>query len=246
MQFTRPIQKATFLKRYKRFFADIEINGKTEVAHVPNTGSMKGCTDPKSTCLVSFNDDPARKLKYTLELIKTPTSWVGVNTSYPNTLVYELWEKKKVPHWKKFDCAQKEVKISKETRLDMVMWSSEDNHVTKKDRLVELNPPLHFIEIKNVTLASPPIASFPDAVTERGQKHIKELLQLIKQGHTCEIVFVVQRQDCNTFTPADDIDPEYGKLLRDAVKKGLRVTALPTVCDEKGISLEYKPLKLKL
>lgn len=128
----------------------------------------------------------------------------------------------------------------------MVMWSSEDNHVTKKDRLVELNPPLHFIEIKNVTLASPPIASFPDAVTERGQKHIKELLQLIKQGHTCEIVFVVQRQDCNTFTPADDIDPEYGKLLRDAVKKGLRVTALPTVCDEKGISLEYKPLKLKL
>lgn len=107
MQFTRPIQKATFLKRYKRFFADIEINGKTEVAHVPNTGSMKGCTDPKSTCLVSFNDDPARKLKYTLELIKTPTSWVGVNTSYPNTLVYELWEKKKVPHWKKFDCAQK-------------------------------------------------------------------------------------------------------------------------------------------
>jgi sugar fermentation stimulation protein A len=246
VQFQHAVKKAKFLKRYKRFFADVEIDGKVEVAHVPNTGSMKGCTEPNSECLVTFNNDPARKLKYTLELIKTPTTWVGVNTSHPNLLVQELWSKGEVGHWKKFDRCQREVKISKETRLDMALWASKDNHETKKDRLVELAPPLHFIEIKNVTLAKDGTAQFPDSETTRGQKHITELVQLMEKGFTCEIVFVVQRQDCKTFSPADDIDPVYGKLLRDALKKGLIVTALPTVKTENGIELTNSPLILNL
>lgn len=246
MEFQNTVKKGIFLKRYKRFFADIEIDGKIEVAHVPNTGSMKGCTEPQSECLVTFNDDPARKLKYTLELIKTPTSWVGVNTSHPNALVQELWSKNIVPHWKQFDHCQKEVKISKETRLDMVLWSSKDNHVTKKERLVDLQPPLHFIEVKNVTLAENEVALFPDSETTRGQKHISELVSLIQKGFTCEIVFVVQRQDCKVFSPADAIDPIYGKLLRDAAKKGLLITAFSTSASDKKIELVPKPLKINL
>lgn len=244
MQFQHTVKKATFLKRYKRFFADIEVDGKVEVAHVANTGSMKGCLEANSECVVTYNDDPARKLKYTLQLIKTPTSWVGVNTSLPNHLVHELWSKGTVKHWKKYDRCQTEVKISKETRLDMVMFESLNNHETKKDRLVTLAPPMHFIEVKNVTLASNGVAQFPDSETTRGQKHITELVSLMKQGYTCEIVFVVQRQDCKTFSPADEIDPVYGKLLRDAAKKGLIVTALPTATSNNGIELQPLPLKL--
>lgn len=246
MEFSLPVKKAILLKRYKRFFADIEVDGRVEVAHVPNTGSMKGCIDSRSECLVTFNDDPKRKLKYTLEFVKTPTSWVGVNTSHPNNLVMELWQKRKLSHWLPFDCAQKEVKISQETRLDMVLWSSLDSHETKKGRLVELKPPLHFIEIKSVTLANTPKALFPDAQTTRGQKHIIELMGLMAKGYSCEIVFVVQRQDCTTFSPADDIDPEYGRLLRQAAKQGLQITALPTKMSSQGLSLDHIPLTIDL
>lgn len=246
MEFQHTVKKGIFLKRYKRFFADIEVDGKVEVAHVPNTGSMSGCTIPNSECLVTFNDDPARKLKYTLELIKTPTSWVGVNTSHPNTLVQELWRKGVVQHWKKWDCCQREVKINKDTRLDIAMWSSKDKHETKKDRLVELKPPLHFIEVKNVTLAQDNIAKFPDAETTRGQKHIKELMTLMENGYTCELVFVVQRQDCKSFSPADEIDPVYGKLLREAEKKGLVISAFQTITSLNAIELAAQPLAVQL
>lgn len=246
MIFQHEVKKGVFLKRYKRFFADVEIDGRVEVAHVPNTGSMKGCTENQSECLVSFNNDPARKLKYTLELIKTPTSWVGVNTSHPNLLVHELWSKKQVPHWAKFDNAQREVKISKETRLDMALWSSQQSFETKKGRLTEIKPPLHFIEIKNVTLANEKTALFPDAETTRGQKHLSELMALMDQGFSCELVFVVQRQDCTHFSPADDIDPIYGKLLRQARDKGVIISAFPTVVTPTGIELTAQPLPLKL
>ncbi len=246
MQFQHTVKKAKFLKRYKRFFADIEVDGKVEVAHVANTGSMKGCIEPDSDCIVTYNDDPARKLKYTLQLIKTPTSWVGVNTSLPNTLVYELWKSGNVKHWTLFDRCQTEVKISKETRLDMVMYSSLDNHATKKDRLVKLDIPMHFVEVKNVTLADKNTARFPDSETTRGQKHITELVALIQKGYSCEIVFTVQRQDCTVFSPADDIDPVYGKLLREAAKKGLVISAFPTSATEAGIELLPESLPIVL
>lgn len=246
MQFQHTVKKAKFLKRYKRFFADIEIDGKVEVAHVANTGSMKGCIEPNSECLVTYNDDPTRKLKYTLQLIKTPTSWVGVNTSLPNSLVHELWEKRTVPHWEKYDHCQKEVTISKETRLDMAMYSSLDKHELKKERLAKLRAPLHFIEIKNVTLELDGVARFPDSETTRGQKHITELMGLIKKGYTCEIVFVVQRQDCKEFSPADDIDAKYGELLREAAAQGLKISAFPTISTEKGIELQPISLPIRL
>ena len=246
MKFQNEIKKGIFLKRYKRFFADIEVDGRLEVAHVPNTGSLKGCIEPGSECLVTYKNDPNRKLKYTLELIKTPSSWVGVNTSHPNFLVYELWSKKIVPHWKHFDNAQREIKISKETRLDLALWSSAHNFATQKGRLVEIKPPVHFIEVKNVTLIKNNTAQFPDSETTRGQKHLLELIALKDRGFSCELVFVVQRQDVSHFSPADDIDPVYGQYLRQAQEKGVTITAFPTILTDDGIELTAQALPLKL
>ncbi len=244
MKFESPLIEGIFLKRYNRFFADVQIGDQTVVAHVPNTGSMKSANAPNSPCLVSPASNPERKLRYTLEMIKAPTSWVGVNTSHPNSLVHELWESKKVSHWDAFDHAQMEVKINKQTRLDMALWSSADDVKLKKGKLAQIQPPLHFVEIKNVTLGEDGVAMFPDAVTERGQKHISEMLELMEQGFTCEFVFVVQRTDCKIFRPADHIDPEYGRLLREAHKKGLKIS--PFVCELTPHGIELTPEQLSL
>ncbi|MCJ8276639.1 MAG: DNA/RNA nuclease SfsA, partial [Bdellovibrionales bacterium] len=207
MRFEETLQEGRFIKRYKRFFTDIEFNGKTIVAHCPNTGSMKGLKNEGSPCLFSTTDDPKRKLKHTLQAVKTPTSWVGVNTGLPNKLVMELFKENPLKHWKKFDSAQAEVKISDKSRIDMVLWNSKDRDV-KKWSLKNLTPPLHLIEIKNVTLAEDGVAMFPDAVTTRGQKHLDEMMELMEKGYTCEMVYVVQRQDCKRFKTADEIDPD--------------------------------------
>ncbi len=238
MLFQKKLIQAKFIKRYKRFFADIEINGKTEVAHVPNTGSMKGCFEAGKKCWVSFHDDPKRKLKYTLEITESPDgTLVGVNTSNPNKLVREAWEKKLWPTWNKYTQCQSEVKISDDSRIDFVLWSDTKNVPAagslKFQNIQELikskiKSDLHFVEVKNVTLAENGVAMFPDAVTTRGQKHIDELMHLIELGFSAEIVFTIQREDCTSFKTADHIDPEYGKKLKTAIKAGLIVS--PYVC----------------
>lgn len=239
MKFEEPIRQGEFLKRYKRFFADIQLDGATVVAHVPNTGSMKGCLTVGAACVVTESSNPARKLKATLHFLKTPTSWVGVNTSLTNALVFEAWQEGKIADWKPFTYAQREYKISKESRLDMVLARDAAHFETKKE--------LHHVEIKNVSLAEGDTAYFPDAVTARGQKHLRDLMELKSQGHGAEIVFVIQRQDCRFFAPADDIDPEYGRLLREAVKAGVEVRAFACDIDPgSGITLNGQPLELKL
>ncbi len=246
MKWSQNLIEGVFLKRYKRFFADIELHGQTVVAHTPNTGSLKSCSDPQSPCLLSPATNPERKLRYTLEMIRTPKSWVGVNTSNPPILVKELWESGQVAHWKKYNSFQAEVKINQHTRLDGALWNSQEQVHVKKGRLSQLTPPLHFFEIKNVTLAENGVALFPDAVTERGQKHLQEMMHLMEQGFTCEMIYVIQREDCKTFSPADDIDPEYGRILREAVKKGLRVSALPCRLSPQEIVLLPKSLDVVL
>lgn len=238
MQFSERLREGKFLKRYKRFFADVQIDGKTVVAHVPNTGSLKTCLFEDAPCIVTETDNPQRKLKATLHFIQTPTSWVGVNTSLPNFLVYEAWQTKLIPEWRKFQAAQREYKISKESRLDMVL-APDDEHLRDKKKL-------HYIEVKNVTYALDGTAYFPDAVSTRGQKHLQELMRLKKEGSGAEIVFVIQRHDCKSFAPADDIDPEYGKLLRQARKEGVTIRALACKIDPAiGVNLDPKGLELK-
>lgn len=237
MQFREPLREGKFIKRYKRFFADVMVDGETIVAHVPNTGSLKTCLFDGAPCIVSETNNPERKLKATLHFIQTPTSWVGVNTTLPNLLVYEAWQTQLIPEWRQFQTAQREFKISKESRLDMAL-AHDDEHLAKKQNL-------HFIEVKNVTYAIDGTAFFPDAISTRGQKHLRDLMRLKNEGCGAEIVFVIQRHDCKTFAPADTIDPEYGKLLRQAKKAGVTIRALACKIDPtSGVTLDANELAL--
>ncbi len=243
MKYKQTLIEGVFLKRYKRFFADVTLAGKTEVAHVANTGSLKSVNNPGSACLVSPADNPERKLRFTLEAIKSPAgSWVGVNTSLPNHLVREAFEQGVIPHWKKYENFRAEVKINAETRLDAVLTAGNKQH---------------YVEVKNVTLAEVAVegtggtapkvfAMFPDAVTERGQKHLRELMALVGTGHTAEIFFTVQRSDCQEFRPADHIDPEYGRLLREAHKAGVVISAYVVDVGPEEIVIRGKNLPVVL
>ena len=241
MKFQKPLQEGLFLKRYKRFFTDIEFNGETITAHCPNTGSMMGLNETGMTCLFSTHDDPKRKLKHTLEMIKTPQSWVGVNTGLPNKLVKELFETHPLPHWKEFNACQSEVKISEASRIDLVLWDNK-KHSTEKWSSKNLKAPLHLIEVKNVTLGKDGAAYFPDAVTARGLKHLEEMIALVDKGFSCEMLYVVQREDCKTFQTADDIDPAYGKKLKEAKRKGVLVTPLLCKLSHSEVKLTHTKL----
>lgn len=230
------LKKGIFQKRYKRFFADIEFEGQTITAHCPNTGSMMGLTDPGLECLFSTSDDPNRKLKHTLQMIKAKNSWVGVNTGLPNKLVAELFNNNPLPHWQKFDRVQQEVKINAESRIDLVLWNSQEHSVTKWTHK-NLASPLHLIEVKNVTLAEDGLAMFPDAVTTRGLKHLEELIHFTKNGYSCEMVFVIQRTDCTRFKAADHIDPAYAAKLLEAQEAGVKITPLPCAISTEGVHL---------
>jgi len=247
MKLPLPIAEGQLVKRYKRFFADVKLDDEVVTAHVPNTGSLKSCLNENALCRMSYHDNPKRKLKYTLQMIKTPTSWVGVNTSLPNVLVWEAWERKDL--WPKLPFAKREVKISKETRLDMALWQKDYGLGPKKKIDLENfdKYKFHFVEIKNVTFRDGEKALFPDSVTTRGQKHLRELMELKRQGHKSEIFFVVQRTDCQIFSPADDIDPEYGRLLRQAKKEGVTISAYACKMLKDKISLDCNaPLKIIL
>ncbi len=259
MPFERPIFEGLFVKRYKRFFADIiSPDGDTLTAHCPNTGSMKGCLIENAPCRYTFIDDPKRKLKYTLQAIKSPISWIGVNTHLTNQLVWEAWENNLIDHWSGYNFAKREVKINDGTRIDMVLWKNKNANNPSDDHLGELkkwDPKLmnkhkfHFVEVKNVTLVSDDdksLATFPDSVTTRGQKHLRELMNLVKQGHTAEIFYLMQREDCTAFSAADDIDPVYGKLLREAKDCGVKVSAYPCKFSKTNIKLNPNQLELKL
>lgn len=247
MKFAQSMNEGQFLKRYKRFFADIEFKGDVIIAHVPNTGSLKSCVEQATSCRFTSTDNPNRKLKFTLQMLKTPSSWVGVNTGLANDLVWEAWETKNLSSWLQFPFGRREVTINEKTRFDMAFWKEELDLKPKKKIPFETfkQHRFHFVEVKNVTLAEANNAQFPDAVTTRGQKHLKELMLLMKQGHSCELVFVIQRTDCKTFSPADHIDPEYGRLLRQAVNEGLILSPYHCRMTKTSITLDTNQ-KLKI
>lgn len=242
MLFPTPLVDGQLIRRYKRFFADVKLKDSSEiVAHVPNTGSLKGCLNPESPCRLSPVEDPRRQLKYTLQMVQAGTHWVGVNTHLSNHLVWEAYQENLISHWQTKTSGQREVKISPQSRIDLVLWDSDSHSPDPAQRLQSSDFEkfqFHFVEIKNVTLAERQVALFPDAVTSRGQKHLKELMTLIDRGHTAEIFFTVQREDCHSFSPAVDIDPEYARLLGSATGRGLKVTAMNCQLSKKGIRLD--------
>tara|TARA_Y100000780_G_scaffold226633_1_gene240838 strand:+ start:149 stop:892 length:744 start_codon:yes stop_codon:yes gene_type:complete len=247
MKFEKPVFEAKFVKRYKRFFADVEIDGELVTAHCANTGSMKSCLKDGMDCLVSFHDDPKRKLQYSLELTKPGKAWVCVNTGRPNKMVEELFLNNPLEHWKAYDRVATEVKIHDKTRIDLVLWNSKDFSGKKpKVEDIEKYKCFHFIEVKNVTLKEGELALFPDSVSTRGQKHLQELMDLQNAGQSCEILFTINRGDVASFSPAKDIDPEYAKLLKATKAAGVKISPLLSKITKKEVSLTGESIKLIL
>jgi sugar fermentation stimulation protein A len=223
MLFPSRLIRGTLMQRYKRFLADVRLpNGDIVTAHCTNTGSMLGCKEPGSTVYLSLSPNKSRKLAYTWEIIRIDRAWVGINTMHPNRLVAEAVEAGRIPELRGYATVRREVKVSAHSRLDLCL---------------ERNDGCCFVEVKNVTLSIDRAAAFPDAVSERATKHLRELIRLKRKGHRAALVFVIQRGDCDHFRPADEIDPEYGRWLRRAVKAGVEALPYMAKVTPKGIVL---------
>ncbi len=223
MEFTKPLIKGKLVKRYKRFFADIKVNKETLTAHCPNTGSMMGLLDKNNHVWVSRNDDPKRKLKYTLEIIKVKKKLVGVNTHFANKIVAEGLNNNYFKEFKKLDHIQSEVFYNKDTRFDFL--------VNKKT----------FIEVKNVTLTRNINESeFPDSPTSRGTKHLKTLMDASKKGYKTYVLFLVQIENIKYFKIAKDIDKDYYENYLLAKKSGVQFLAYACKINPKQIKIDKK------
>ena len=226
MKFTKALIKGKFVKRYKRFFADVKVNKSVITAHCPNTGSMMGLLDENNDAWVSKNDDPKRKLKFTLEILKSKNNLIGVNTHLANKLVLEGLQNNSFIEFKNLKKIQSEVFYNKETRFDFL--------VKKKNKK-------YFIEVKNVTLIrNSKISEFPDAVTTRGSKHIKTLVEASKKGYQCYVLFLVQISNCKYFKIAKDIDKEYYKNYKIAKNTGVNFIAYNCKITSKEIKVDKK------
>ena len=224
MKFTKALIKGKFLKRYKRFFADIKVNKEIIIAHCPNTGSMMGLLNENNDAWVLKNDNPKRKLKYTLQIIKTSKNVIGINTHLANKLVHEGLQNNTLLEFKNLDKIVTEKFYNKETRFDF---------------LVEKNKKKIFIEVKNVTLIRDGKTSeFPDAITTRGSKHIKTLMDAHKKGYECYVLFLVQIENCKYFRIAKDIDNEYYENYKLAKKSGIKFIAYNCKVGSKEIKID--------
>ena len=226
MKFTNALIKGKFVRRYKRFFTDVKVNKSIITAHCPNTGSMMGLLDENNDAWVSKNDDPKRKLKFTLEILKSRNNLIGVNTHLANKLVLEGLQNNSFVEFKNLEKIQSEVFYNKETRFDFL--------VNKKNQK-------SFIEVKNVTLIRDNKNSeFPDAVTTRGSKHIKTLVEASKKGYNCYVLFLVQISNCKYFKIAKDIDNEYYENYKNAKNVGVNFIAYNCKIGSKEIKIDKK------
>jgi sugar fermentation stimulation protein A len=226
MEFTKSLIKGKLIKRYKRFFVDVKINKEIVTAHCPNTGSMKGLLDEGNDVYVLKNDDPKRKLKYGLEIIKAQKNLVGVNTHMANKIVNHGLKNNLIKELKNNNQIKAEVFFNKETRFDF---------------LVEKKNQKSFIEVKNVTLfRDEKTAEFPDAITSRGSKHLLTLIDAIKKGYKSYLIFLVQIQNMEYFKIAKDIDNEYYENYLKAKKAGVNFLAYRCKISSKEILIEKK------
>ena len=226
MEFSKPLVKGKLIKRYKRFFTDVRIDKKIVTAHCPNTGSMKGLLDEGNEVYLLPNNDPKRKLKYGLEIIKTRKNLVGVNTHMANKITHHALKNNLIKELKNNDKIKPEVFFNKETRFDF---------------LIEKNKQKIFLEVKNVTLfRDKDTAEFPDAVTERGSKHLSTLIDAIKKGYKSYLLFLVQIQNMEKFKIARDIDINYYNNYLLAKKAGVNFLAYRCGISSKKIYIEKK------
>jgi len=226
MKFTKSLKKGKLIKRYKRFFVDVKLNNKVITAHCPNTGSMMGLLDQENEVFISENNDPKRKLKYTLEIIKVKKNLIGVNTHFANKIAFHGLSNNLINELKNNDTIKSEVFFNKETRFDFLIKKNNQNI---------------FVEVKNVTLfRDSKTAEFPDSITSRGSKHLLTLIDAIKKGYKAYLLFLVQIQGAEQFKIAEDIDQEYYKNFVLAKKAGVKFLAYRCIINSKEIKINKK------
>lgn len=222
MKFDTPLVPGRLIKRYKRFLADVLLDsGETVTAHCTNSGSMKSCLEENAEVFLAPVNDPKRKTRFTWEMIRINGNWVGINTANPNKLIYEAILNKEIPGLDSYTKVTREVKFD-ESRLDIFAENDMERCA---------------IEVKNVTLKDGDFATFPDALTERGLKHLQTLIRLKKEGYRAVMVYVVQRMDVTTFAPAADIDPQYAAALKEAAENGVEIFPVQAQVTPEGIKL---------
>lgn len=222
MRLPPDIQTGTLIRRYKRFLADVQLpDGSVVTAHTPNSGSMMGCAVPGSAAVLTRSTSPGRKYPLTWELVQVNGVWIGINTGFPPKLVREGIENGTVKELQGYRSIRPEVTCG-DSRLDLFL---------------DGGPMPCWVEVKNVTLVEDRKALFPDAVTTRGQKHLRELLHCVERGERGVIFYVIQRGDAEAMAPADRIDPEYGRLLREVVAQGVEPLAYRAVVTPTEIRL---------
>lgn len=231
MKFAHPLVTGKLIKRYKRFLADVLLDSGEEVtAHCTSTGALLGLLAANAPVWLSPATNPERKLKYTWEMVESEGVKVGVNTSHPNNLVAEAIKDDVIPELKGYNKMRREVKYGQNSRIDLLL---EDGS----------QPPC-YVEVKNVHLRRQGQAEFPDAVTERGAKHLREMAELVQQGLRAAMVYVVQRDDCDVFDFARDIDPVYAQTAGLAFAAGVEAYVYACDMQEEEIRL-YRPLRIK-
>ena len=241
MDFPKPLIQGVLIKRHSRFLADVQLaTGEFITAHTSNTGAMLGCKEPGSTVWLSLSDNPKRKYAHTWEIIEVNAPQgiisVGINTMLSNKLVKEAIERGNIKELIGYQKIRSEVKYGEEnSRIDLLLDNSEP--VDSK--------PSCYVEVKNVTLVEDDVAYFPDAVSVRGSKHLRELIGVVKQGCRAVIFFCIQRNDATKLRPADHIDLEYGKWLREASQKGVEVLAYQAEVSSNSIVIS-KPVPVDL
>ena len=230
MVLPQPLIKGTLVRRYKRFFADVELtDGALVTAYTPNTGSMAQCAVARQQVLLSKSDNPRRTLAWTWELVKVNGFWVDINTHRANRVVEEALRSDRIEEF-----------VGHSVRAEFPFGHS------RLDFMLEKSEQKVLLEVKNVTLCcTAGVACFPDAVTARGQKHLQALIQAVRQGWRAVILFLVQRGEAQAFTPADNIDSEYGRLLREAVNSGVEALAYRTSVTPLEVGLDI-PLAILL
>jgi sugar fermentation stimulation protein A len=225
LNFEQSLVHGTLIKRYKRFLADVRLDDGTEVvAHCTNSGSMKSCLENGAEVYLTPVTDPKRRTKFTWEMIKINGGWVGINTANPNKLAFEAISAGLIPDLTGYTNVKREV-VFGDSRFDVYA----ENETEKC-----------FIEVKNVSLKEGKYALFPDAVTTRGQKHLKTLMEVKATGIRAVMLYIVQRTDVEVFAPAREIDPEYTKILKQAINAGVEVIVLLVEVTQQGIDIKKK------
>lgn len=230
------LQTGRLVKRHKRFLADILLGtGETITAHCPNTGPMTGVCTVGSRVAVSYQPAPTRKLPYTWEMIEVQGTWVGINTSLPNRVIGQMLNQQLLPQFQHYPTIQREVIYGAEgSRIDFLLENGRGEKV--------------YLEVKNTTWSQAHTAIFPDTETTRGQKHLRELIRVRQTPNTRAVVlYFIHRGDCDRWRSGDEVDPEYGKLLRQAITAGVEILPCRFQVDPKGIVyLGLAELELKL